>query len=183
MRLVVGLGNPGTRYARTRHNVGFMAVERLAAAAQWKDFEHGLGLWAKDPSFLLAKPLTYMNESGDFVRRFSSYYKVGPEETLIVFDDVALPLGRLRIRAGGSSGGQKGMESIIGCLGTQNVPRLRVGIGPQPAGLDSAAFVLQRFSRAEEGDLNAVLDTAAEAVRRIAAEGLDAAMNRYNPRA
>ena len=180
LRLVVGLGNPGTRYARSRHNVGFMVVERLArAAARWKDFE-GAGRYHADGELILAEPLTFMNESGRFVAAFSRYRRIKPSETLVCFDDVDLPLGRLRLRATGSSGGQKGMESILEALGTQEVPRLRIGIGPKPAGGDAAGYVLSRFSREEEGRLDGVLDLACEAVRTILGDGLPAAMNRFN---
>jgi PTH1 family peptidyl-tRNA hydrolase len=181
LRLVVGLGNPGEKYARTRHNVGFRLVERLAGPdAAWKDFQK-LGRWAKGDSFLLAMPMTYMNESGRFVQALAAFHKIEPGQILVCFDDVAIDLGRLRIRPSGSSGGQKGMKSIIECLGTDAVPRLRVGVGPQPAGWDSADFVLSRFSGAEEKALDEILDRAGDAARLIGSEGLEAAMNRYNP--
>lgn len=183
LRLVVGLGNPGEEYSRTRHNVGFMLADRLAGEADWKWFEGDLGQWTGSPSSLLiAKPMTYMNESGRFVQRFSHFYKIKPEETLVVFDDIALPLGRLRIRPSGSAGGQKGMKSIIECLGTQSVPRLRIGIGPQPSFMDSAAYVLQRFKASEEPALDESLSRAASAVGELEHAALDAVMNRYNPK-
>jgi peptidyl-tRNA hydrolase, PTH1 family len=183
LRLVVGLGNPGERYERTRHNVGFSLADRLAGGESWKSFANDLGLWAKVGSFYVAKPMTYMNDSGLFVQQFAAFYKVKPEEMLIVFDDIALPLGTLRVRGKGSSGGQKGMESIIRSLGTDAVPRLRVGIGPQPEFMDSAAFVLQKFSRQEEKPLDEALERAGAAVHDFEALGLEACMNRYNPKA
>ncbi len=181
LRLVVGLGNPGERYARTRHNVGFRLVEHLAGdGGAWRDFQ-GLGRVARADSLLLAEPLTYMNESGRFVQALAHFHKVAPHEVFVCFDDVALPLGRLRVRSSGSSGGQKGMLSIIQTLGTEEIPRLRVGVGPQPAGWDSADFVLSRFSAAEEKLLGEVLERSAEAVRLALDQGVAAAMNRFNP--
>jgi peptidyl-tRNA hydrolase, PTH1 family len=180
LRFIVGLGNPGSRYERTRHNIGFRAVERLAGdSAAWKDFE-GLGRYAKSGELIVGEPMTFMNESGRFVQALGRFFKVAASETLVVFDDVALPLGKLRLRPGGSSGGQKGMQSIIECLSTQDVPRLRLGVGPQPPGMDSADFVLQRFSGAEEKELPKILDAAAGAVELARSQGLEAAMNRVN---
>lgn len=181
LRLVVGLGNPGERYARTRHNVGFRLVEHLAGNdGVWKDFQ-GLGRVARWDSLILAEPLTYMNESGRFVQVLAHFHKIPPAEILVCFDDIALPLGRLRVRPSGSSGGQKGMLSIIQTLGTEELARLRVGVGPQPAGWDSADFVLSRFSGAEEKLLPEVFERAADAVRLAAEQGVPAAMNRFNP--
>lgn len=183
LRLVVGLGNPGERYERTRHNVGFAVADRLVGdSAQWKRFETDLGLWAKVGALYAAKPMTYMNESGSFVQQFAAFYKITPDEMLVCYDDIALPLGRLRIRPNGSSGGQKGMDSIINRLGTQNVPRLRLGIGPQPEFMDSAAFVLQRFSALEGQALAQALERAVEAIKTFETSGLEASMNRYNPK-
>lgn len=179
-RLVVGLGNPGPRYERTRHNAGFRLVERLAGEdAVWKDFS-GLGRWTKARGLMLGEPLTYMNESGRFVAALSRFHKIAPGEILVCFDDVALPLGRLRLRPAGSSGGQKGMESILSVLGTKEVPRLRIGVGPQPPGWDSTDFVLGRFTAAEEKVFSGALDAAAEAVGIACGEGLEAAMNAFN---
>lgn len=182
LRLVVGLGNPGEEYSRTRHNVGFMVADRLAGeSADWKSFESDLGLWTKVGSLLVAKPMTFMNASGDFVQRFAAYYKVPASEMLVVFDEIALPLGRIRIRPGGSAGGQNGMKSVIQRMGTDAIPRLRIGIGPQPPFMDSAAYVLQKFKPSE--DVGPVLDVAVEAIKRLEDEPLDAVMNRYNPKA
>lgn len=180
VRLVVGLGNPGPRYARTRHNVGFRLLELLGGEdAVWKDFQ-GLGSVARQGELLLGMPSTFMNESGRFVGALARFFKVPPQEALVCFDDIALPLGRLRLRKEGSSGGQKGMTSILSHLGTQAVPRLRVGIGPQPPMMKSEDYVLAPFSKAQEAELGAVLDDARGAVLLAASDGLDAAMNRYN---
>jgi PTH1 family peptidyl-tRNA hydrolase len=179
LRLVVGLGNPGPDYARTRHNAGFRLVDRLAGDAPWRD-NGDLGQVCRQGELWLAKPMTYMNDSGSFVGHLVRWHKIDPGQILVCFDDIALPLGRLRLRVKGSGGGQKGMESTLQNLGTQDVPRLRIGIGPQPPGMDSARFVLSRFSPAEEKVLAAVLDYAALAVRVAAESGLAAAMTRFN---
>lgn len=181
LKLVVGLGNPGPRYARTRHNAGFRLVERLAGAqARWKDFR-GLGVTAEGEGFVVGRPMTFMNESGRFLQAFAAYRRILPGEILVCFDDVALPLGKLRLRPGGSSGGQKGMQSIIELSGTQDIPRLRLGIGPVPPGVDAAAFVLGRFTGTEEKALEDELERGSDAVRLAAREGLEAAMSRHNP--
>jgi PTH1 family peptidyl-tRNA hydrolase len=183
LRLIIGLGNPGQRYARTRHNMGFRLLEALAPdQAPWKDFR-GLGRFLREGNVILAQPLTYMNESGHFVEAFGHFYKIFPAEMLICFDDVALPLGRLRLKARGSSGGQKGMQSIIEALGTDEIPRLRIGVGPQPEDWDSTDFVLSSFSGPEEKTLTQVLDRAREAVCLAATEGISTAMNRFNSKA
>ena len=179
LRLVVGLGNPGPRYARTRHNVGLRLVERLAGGAPWKDFQ-GLGALARRDELLLGMPSTFMNESGRLIGALTRFFKVAPGETLVCFDDISLPLGRLRLRQEGSSGGQKGMTSIISHLGTQAVPRLRIGIGPQPEGVRSEDYVLAPFSQAQESQLGGLLEKAEEAVLLASSEGLEAAMNRFN---
>lgn len=178
LRLVVGLGNPGPKYARTRHNAGFRLLDSLGEGP-WRDFQ-GLGRVARREALLLAQPLTYMNESGRFVESLARFHKLRPDELLVCFDDVALPLGRLRLRPAGSSGGQKGMQSIIECLGTSEIPRLRLGVGPQPPGVDSTDFVLGRFTREEEAALEEVLARGREAVLMAASLGLEPAMNRCN---
>lgn len=184
LRLVVGLGNPGPEYERTRHNVGFRLVDRLVGEADpfWKDFK-GLGVAAKWGDVWVAKPMTYMNDSGTFVRPFAAFHNVAPSEILVVYDELSLPLGRIRLRKKGSAGGQKGMLSILRHMGTEEIARLRVGIGPQPERMDSADFVLSRFKPAEEADLDKALSDAGDAVKLVLEQGVDAAMNRYNPAA
>ncbi|PIR15322.1 MAG: aminoacyl-tRNA hydrolase [Elusimicrobia bacterium CG11_big_fil_rev_8_21_14_0_20_64_6] len=183
LKLVVGLGNPGPEYEKTRHNVGFRLADRLVGEAGffWRDFK-GLGVAAKtNDSIWVAKPMTFMNLSGEFVWKFAAYHNIALADILIVYDEIALPLGKIRIRKNGSAGGQKGMLSIIQHFGTDSVSRLRIGIGPQPERMDAAAFVLGRFNKSEEGELDAVLDRAAEAVGVSVENGIDVAMNRYNP--
>lgn len=185
LKLVVGLGNPGPEYEKTRHNVGFRLADRLVGEAvlSWRDFK-GLGLVAKtSDSIWVAKPMTYMNLSGEFVQKFAAYHNIALEDILVVYDELAIPLGKIRLRKKGSSGGQKGMLSIIQHFGTENVSRLRIGIGPQPERMDSASFVLGRFNKAEEQALDGALSLASDAVGVVREAGIDAAMNRYNPAA
>lgn len=176
---MVGLGNPGPRYARTRHNVGFRLVERLAGGLPWKDFQ-GLGALARRDELLLGKPGTFMNESGRFVGAAARFFKLPAAQVLVCFDDVALPLGRLRLRPEGSSGGQKGMTSVIEHMGTRAVPRLRIGVGPQPGGMPSEDYVLAPFSKEQEACLDELLGRAEEAVFAACSEGIAEAMNRFN---
>ncbi len=146
----------------------------------WKDFK-GLGIAAKRGDLWVAKPMTYMNLSGEFVKAFAAYHNVERPDILVVYDELALPLGKLRIRKTGSAGGQNGMKSIIQHFGTEEVARMRIGIGPQPEKMDSAAFVLQKFGSSEEKELDSVLDRAVQAVECAVENGVDAAMNKYNP--
>lgn len=155
--LIAGLGNPGSRYAGNRHNVGFQAVESLAEAHRLAfnksehqaETAHGRLLGCR---LILAKPQTWMNDSGKAVGALSRFYKIPTEQILVIYDDLDIPLGTVRYRAGGSSGGHRGLESVIQHLGTREVPRLRLGIGRPPGQMDPAAYVLQDFSE-EEQDL------------------------------
>ena len=193
LALVVGLGNPGDRYVGTRHNVGFEVldalVRRLASDPSRPPRIDRLDCRALtgrvrigDVPVLLAKPQTYMNLSGESVKGLLVKHAVPRERMLVVSDDVALPVGRLRIRSSGSSGGQKGLQNVIDCLGADDVPRLRVGIAGDHfrPGEDKADYVLERFSKAERTALAPVLDTACEAIETFVREGIDAAMNRFN---
>jgi PTH1 family peptidyl-tRNA hydrolase len=183
--LIAGLGNPGREYLGNRHNIGFMLLDRLASRLQvtFSRLE-SRALVTKagyqDHRLILAKPQTYMNLSGQAVGSLLRFYKVPLEQLLVVYDDVDLPFGALRMRPTGGSAGQKGMASIIERLGSQNFPRLRIGIGRPPGRMDAAAYVLQDFSRQEADELIQVLDRAAEAVLTFVTEGITEAMNRYN---
>ncbi|MFA6029756.1 MAG: aminoacyl-tRNA hydrolase [Elusimicrobiota bacterium] len=187
IRLVVGLGNPGPEYAATRHNVGYRTVDLLAgeAGASWKPSPAGEGLCAEarlgDRPVRLAKALTYMNASGEMVGAAARFWKIPPAEVLIVSDDIDLPLGRIRIRLKGSSGGQRGLESVLSHLGTREVPRVRLGVGPKPAQIDAASFVLGRFRPDEREAGDGMIARAAEAVAAACSDGIEKAMNRYNP--
>jgi peptidyl-tRNA hydrolase, PTH1 family len=183
--LIVGLGNPGREYRANRHNAGFMVVDRLASNADGKfsRIESNAlisGFWDEGIRLVLAKPQTYMNLSGRSVASLVRFYKVPCDKTLIIHDDLDLPLGSLRIRPGGGAGGQKGLNSIIQALGTQDFPRLRIGIGRPPGQMDPAAYVLQDFSGEEAKMADLVFDRAVDAIRSYYREGLQIAMNRFN---
>jgi PTH1 family peptidyl-tRNA hydrolase len=184
--LIAGLGNPGRDYRLTRHNVGFMLLDRLAGSlnVSFSRVESKALVTRGDYSgrrLLLAKPQTYMNLSGQAVGAISQYYKVPQENLLIVYDDVDLPFGQLRLRAAGGAGGHKGMTSIIERLGTPDIARLRIGIGRPPGRMEAADYVLQEFSAAEANELPAILERGVEAVFTFVTQGIAAAMNQYNP--
>jgi len=183
--LIVGLGNPGREYANTRHNVGFMLVDRLAerlgitfARAQHKALitdSRYLG-----HKLILVKPQTYMNESGQAVASLLNFYKISTENLLVAFDDMDLPLGEIRIRPKGGTSGAKGMKSIIQRLGHENFPRIRLGIGRPPGRIPPPDFLLQDFTYDEQTRLAPVLTDATDAVLAFVTEGLEIAMNRFN---
>ena len=183
--LLAGLGNPGAEYARTRHNAGFRVLDACAVkwGAEWKPWQK-LGEYAKvcvgGTDVYLLKPLTYMNESGRAVSSLARFYKILPQNCVICFDEVALPVGQLRLRKSGSAGGQKGMKSVIEQLGTQDIVRLRVGIGPKPEKIDLVNFVLGRFSAADEEVLNPTIGKAVSALETYLIQGLEKAMNMVN---
>ena len=185
MFLVVGLGNPGRRYAATRHNAGFMLVDRLADLGAAR-FGPAAGksrvcrVERESGSLILAKPQTYMNLSGVAVRMLLVHYGVDPEELLVVYDEVQLPLGRLRVRRSGSSGGQKGMESIIRMVGTKRIPRLRIGVGGDSVQGNLTDYLLSPFSGDERLVLDSVLDRAVLAVDTISTQGHLRAMDLVN---
>ncbi|HLA24253.1 MAG TPA: aminoacyl-tRNA hydrolase [bacterium] len=187
MKLIVGLGNPGRRYRGTRHNVGWEVIARLAERAGIRVNEDegfaevGRGTIGSR-RVLLARPFTYMNVSGEAVRDLRRRHRLRPEDILVLVDDIDLPLGRLRLRAAGSAGWHNGLKSVIEALGTTEFPRLRVGIGSPPLGIDPADFVLTRFTAEEERMVHESLERAAEAVELAVTEGLPAAMNRFNAR-
>jgi PTH1 family peptidyl-tRNA hydrolase len=191
VKLIVGLGNPGGEYRATRHNVGFMVADELAR-------RYGLS-WAMGPSqvaqtfvakrygsaestaVLLAKPLTYMNKSGEAVGALARYFDVASSELLVVVDDVALPFGRLRARARGSAGGHNGLKSVAEGLGTIDFPRLRLGVGRGDSRRDLADHVLSTFEAGERAELESFIAKAADAAEMFAARDIDAVMNAYNP--
>lgn len=183
--LIVGLGNPGRSYQDNRHNIGFKVVDRLAQrlGTNFGRVESKALVTKVDYQgnrLILAKPQTYMNLSGIAVSPLLRYYQIPRERLLVVYDDVDLPLGSLRLRGGGGAGGQKGMMSIIERLGNEDFPRLRVGIDRPPGRMDAAAYVLQDFSKSENEALDLIFDRAVEAILVFVTQGLSAAMNQYN---
>jgi PTH1 family peptidyl-tRNA hydrolase len=182
-RLIAGLGNPGREYERTRHNVGFMLLDKLAArsSATWRKEREWKAEIALQDGVTLCKPTSYMNLSGQPVTAAARFYKVAPAETLVVFDDLALPLGKLRFRSGGSAGGHNGIQSVIERFGTQNVPRLRIGIGAAPGSAGGmVSHVLGRFTAEEMPVVEEALDRALAAIDFAQNHGLEAAMNQFN---
>jgi PTH1 family peptidyl-tRNA hydrolase len=183
--LIAGLGNPGPQYVANRHNVGFQCVERLAAFhgltfdKQQKRALVALGT-VREQRIILAKPQTFMNESGRAVVPLARFYKVQPERLLVVYDDLDLPPGTMRLRPEGGSGGHKGMRSIIEHLGSQGFPRLRIGIGRPPGRMDPAAYVLQDFSAEETPLLEETLERAVAAIEVWLCDGVEISMSRYN---
>lgn len=188
-KMIVGLGNPGPQYSRNRHNIGFQCVELFAQ-------RHGLRLDKMQQramtgsgvvtvsgarcKVLLARPLTYMNSSGDAVVPLARYYQVEPADLIVVHDDLDLAAAKLRLRANGSSGGQNGIKSIVERLGTPEFARIKVGIGRPPGRMDPADFVLQNFSAAEEELFSPLRERVCDALECWLYEGIAAAMNRYN---
>ena len=183
--LIVGLGNPGLAYRHNRHNVGFMVVDTLADKLEIPlkrvKFKAQIGNGKLgDIPVIIAKPLTFMNNSGEAVAPLVRYFKVPLERLLVIHDDMDLPLGTLRMRPSGGSAGHNGMLSIFDKLGTNAIPRLRVGIGRPPGRMDPADYVLQDFSRSEEELLSMVIAQACEAALAFITTGLEKAMNTYN---
>ncbi len=181
-RLIVGLGNPGTEYRETRHNVGFMIVDRMAQSMQvtWRLEKTWRAEVVRTSSVCLCKPTTYMNLSGEAVAAVAKFYKIDPAEVLVVLDDMALPLGKLRLRTGGSAGGHNGLQSVIDHLGTSEIARLRVGIGSAEAG-QASNHVLGRFALEERDILEQSLARATDAIDCAQARGFSVAMNLFNP--
>lgn len=184
--LIVGLGNPGMEYANTRHNAGFLTMEQLAqtcgARLNQMKFQADCGeTMIEDMRCLLMKPATYMNRSGDAVAAAAKFYKIPSEQILVVYDDISLAPGKLRIRRKGSAGGHNGIKSIIAQLGTETFPRIRVGVGAKPnPQYDLADWVLSKFTEEEQTALQPALEHAAEAAKLIVQGNIDKAMNLYN---
>ncbi len=184
MKLVVGLGNPGTKYQGTRHNVGFELIDRLARGGRGASFTRKFDGQMAETEFdfrrvLLLKPETFMNLSGRCVGQAVRFYKLEPHEILAVCDDLSLPVGKIRIRPGGSDGGQKGLRDITAHLGTDQFPRLRIGIGDQ-GDSDAVDYVLSRFRSSERALIDDSLILASQAVAVWVTQGIDPAMNRFN---
>ena len=181
VRLVVGLGNPGSEYKRTRHNVGFEVVDSLAAewGLTWQHSKNWHALWAKGERAILVKPASYMNRSGEPLAAVANFYTIAPAEIVVVLDDMALELGRLRLRTEGGTGGHNGLESIIVQFGTEAIPRLRVGIGAAPTE-GAVDYVLGRFFEEERPVVEKTIARAADAVKWSIDKGVLSAMNTFN---
>lgn len=185
MKLIVGLGNPGRRYENTRHNVGFKAIDYLADQLGIKvDKEKNRALIGegklKDEKIVLVKPQTFMNLSGEAVAPLAAWYKVELEDILIIYDDLALEVGRIRIRGQGSHGGHNGVRSLIAHLKTEKIPRIKIGIGSPPPQWDTADYVLGNFSPDEQKIIQDAVENAAKAVEVTLGQGLTKAMNQFN---
>lgn len=185
MYLIAGLGNPTREYEKTRHNVGFEAIDILADKAGTTVTEkkhkalYGKG-YIGGQKVVLAKPQTYMNLSGESIREIADFYKIEPENIIILCDDINLSEGQLRIRLKGSAGGHNGLKNIISHLGTQEFPRIRIGVGEKPRGMDLADYVLGRFPKEQQAVMEEAYRDAAEAACMMIEDGADAAMNHYN---
>lgn len=185
MKIIVGLGNPTREYEGTRHNVGFSVIYAISDKYNIKvDTKKHKALIGKGiiegEKVILAMPQTYMNLSGESVRELIDYYKCDNEDVIVIYDDISLDVGKLRIRAKGSAGGHNGIKSIISHLGTQEFPRIKVGVGEKPARMDLADYVLGRFSKEEQPLIRESADKASDAVALMLKEGISAAMNKFN---
>ena len=184
--LICGLGNPGSKYENTRHNIGFMILQRLASqnCGSFRVNKKLLGYLSEfsfgEKPIRLLMPNTYMNESGRSGLAARDFYKLADDALLVVCDDFNLPLSKLRVRPGGGSGGQKGLAEIVHRLGSDQVPRLRLGIGPVPENWNPAGFVLGKFDRHEQKEVGSVVTEACQAVALWVTDGVDKAMNRFN---
>lgn len=185
MYIVIGLGNPDKKYIATRHNIGFDGITRIAddnnipLNLRKHKAICGSGLIAGE-KVILAQPQTFMNLSGESVRALVDFYKVKPQNIIVIYDDINLDVGQLRIRKGGSAGGHNGMKSIIQHLKTEEFPRIRIGVGKQPRGWDLADYVLSKFSVKENDIMREALEGVSEATKTIIEEGIGTAMNIYN---
>lgn len=186
MFIIVGLGNPSREYEDTRHNIGFKVIETLAEQERIPVLEKkhraliGKG-YIDGQKVILAKPLTYMNLSGECVRELVNYYKIDEKtELLVISDDISLPPGQLRLRKKGSAGGHNGLKNIIAHLGHEEFMRLKIGVGENPEGWNLADYVLGHFSGDEKKEMEKAADEAAEAIRTVMNDGIEAAMNRFN---
>lgn len=185
MKVIVGLGNPGKKYENTRHNIGFAAIDYIAEkeGININTGKHkalvGSG-YIDGVKVLLVKPQTFMNLSGESLRPIMDFYKLEPEDFLVIFDDIDLDVGRIRIRRKGSAGGHNGIKSIISHLGSMEFPRIKIGVGAKPPGYDLADYVLGHFSKAEQSQMEDGFDRAADAARMIVAGDIGGAMSRYN---
>ncbi len=187
MRLIVGLGNPGKKYKNNRHNLGFRVIDALSedfkiklSKKKFSSVFNQQSAIINQQSVLLAKPQTFINLSGQAIKSFVNWEKIDLKNILIICDDFNLPLGGIRIRKSGSSGGHNGLQSIIECLDSKNFPRIRLGIGPLPQSIDPADYVLNDFDKEEKLVVDKMIDISCQAVKVMIYEGIDKAMSEYN---
>jgi peptidyl-tRNA hydrolase, PTH1 family len=185
MYIFVGLGNPTDKYQATRHNIGWDAITRLSDDYRISmDFKKHKAICGKGyieaEKVILAQPVTYMNLSGECVRELVDFYKVTPQEVVVIYDDISLDVGQLRIRKKGSAGGHNGMKSIIQHLGTDEFPRIKIGVGDKPKDWDLADYVLSRFQAEEQALIREALKDTSEACRLMITSGIDTVMNQFN---
>lgn len=185
MKLIVGLGNPGMQYAATRHNIGFEVIDSLSEAYNIQVMKNKYKALIGEGSIggervILMKPQTYMNLSGEAVKACMDFHKISNQDLIVIYDDISLEVGQLRLRKAGSAGGHNGMKHIITLLGTQEFPRVKFGVGEKPAGWDLANYVLGRFHEEEMKIVGPRIGDAVKAVESIITEGIDKAMNNYN---
>ncbi len=185
MKLIVGLGNPGKKYETTKHNVGFMVIDQLidrygesSVKEKYKCFVAEGKI--RGEKVLLVKPQTFMNLCGEGVAPLASYFKVSPKDIIVIYDDLDMPVGQLRVRAKGGSGGHNGIKSLIQMLGTQEFPRIKIGIGRPPQGWQTADYVLSTFTSDEWPQIQEALEKSAQAVEVLLTQGIIKAMNDYN---
>lgn len=185
MKIIVGLGNPGREYIATKHNIGFDAITRISddydISLDFKKHQAicGKGMIAGE-KIILAQPQTFMNLSGESVRALVDFYKISPEDLIIIYDDISLPPGQLRIRKKGSAGGHNGIKNIIAHLGTDEFPRIKIGVGEKPGGWDLKDYVLSRFPSEEEPTIREALKMVSKACEVMIFRGIQEAMNEYN---
>lgn len=185
MHIIIGLGNPTEKCQATRHNIGWDAITRIADDYRIPlDMKRHKAICGKGliegEKVILAQPVTYMNLSGESVQELVEYYKVSSKDIIVIYDDISLDVGQLRIREKGSAGGHNGIKSIIHHLGTQEFPRIKIGIGDKPSGWDLADYVLSRFRAEEQPNIREALKDTSDACRTILTSGIEAAMNLYN---
>ncbi len=185
MKIVLGLGNPGRKYERTRHNLGFLVVSHVASrngiVFKKKKYSSWIGEWQRDEEeILLVKPQTYMNHSGHAVKNLFRYLPISAKDLIVIQDDLDLPFGRIRVRSRGGAGGHRGVLSILEALREENFLRVRVGVGRPPAGVDPTDYVLEPFAPEERAQLEEVVSKAADAVECLLLEGPERAMARFN---
>lgn len=185
MKCIVGLGNPGRKYKETRHNVGFMAIDTIASSLGVKldekkfNCRYAITMW-RGEKVLFIEPQTFMNLSGEGVRPLIDYYKIAPEDVLVIFDDLDLPTGKIRLREKGGHGGHNGIRSLIQHLATKEFKRIRIGIGRPIEQMAVVDYVLQKFSKQELRDIADAIDNTAKAVETYVADNFNSAMNKYN---